>query len=786
MPIFAYWYQGARYAVSRSNLLQEFENFDLELFPTNCGNVLYDENWYKMCLGSVLNDLGVAYLTILWSGGAKENLLTLRSLLKQIPQISPQALLKELENKSAYPELLLLYPSEDLYLLSSLRIFENLKWREFILFGSTDLNYSINAIIDYVSTTKLKIINPSNLIFFAQNYTRDQFDEYKEYFEFAKKSRCRIFLILSTVTSYIIEGLYDIGLRKGDFILVSEPRIFDSLKENIENKFMKKRTELLEGSLVIGYKEWEGKLGEILQKEMSELFSEISNMCVTYDSLVVVKNALMHLLAFGYDFEDPTILGRVMREQKFVGCLGDVYFNSDSNSRASYLISYKQILFNQTTEQFTLANFVAINPFSTNIFQYLIEPQWPTGEKTTPTNYIEYSKCGFDDRLIIKSNKGQGMIFIVSSMLLILNIIFGFFSYKYFKNSYIELEKNQEMNLSDYFYLLFFVFEFFEFTSLGPKNGIFSITFNKIQFLLAMDFYNYFDFTFEKFWMLYTMILSVAYIFLLLSLLVFLIRTELFEKFYITNKVKDFSDRALPFIGHIGFLPLISLLMNILTCEEGIGEDLEESFLERDCSQFCYKGRHKEFFIAGIIASAGFLSIGCFLRPYWEINQYTLNLSTRSWYLSVLSVVQFLCVVCKNTLKAYSEAASGFIISAIIALLLIITAIKKPYNYSRVVVYQIISLAMALWALLLSSIYVLTSGIFILIPILFIGLLVIFIFGFFISLKHPKLFISKETISIPGLIRFQFTGKLEYIRANSISIVEEMRSLDRKGEKNKK
>ena len=774
IPTFAYLYQGARYAVSRSNLFQEFENFEFDLFPTDCGNVIYDETWFKMCLEQVVNKLGIAYLTTIPSQGAKGNLLTLRSFSKQIPQISPLAILKELESKSAYPELLKLGVEEEFYFLSGVRLLQNLRWKDIIFFVSDSALYLglLKTIPLYLEKLKIRIINPDNLRVFPSNYTRDQFEEYKAYFQYVKKSRCRVFYIFSSVTSYIIEGLYDIGLRKGDIILIGESSLISILEEDIDIKYIRKRSELIVGSLIVGYKEWEGKLGEQLKNELLKFFNDVSYMCLTYDTVSVVKNAIMHLINYGEDFEDPSTLIETMRIQKFVGCMGNIYFKSDKNYRVSYLISYKQIVYNQTTEEYTYQEFSTINLFSTKLFNYVSEPNWPTGGKSTPSNYIEYSNCGFDDRLVIKSKKAQQMIFIFSSVLLTLCIAFSVLSQRYFKNNYRELQENQVMNLNDYIFILFFVSEFFELASLGPKNGIFSFALNRTELIAALDLANYFDFNFERFWTLYIIVLIVTYTYIILTLLFLVLSQDFIQKNYVLSKLQDLSNVILPLIGHIGFLPLISMLMNIFICEEGLGKDLEESYLERDCTQFCYSGKHRSFVVAGIIATSGFIIISCFLRPYWESIQVSLNLSTKAWYLSVLSVFQALCVFCRKSLKVYSEAAPGFIISILIGILILITFVKKPYNYSRIVVYQITSLVMSLWVLSLSSLFVITSGISIMVPLLFIGLFIILCLGLLFSMKHPKLFKLDESNPIPGLIRFQFTGNIEYLKTVNNSKIE--------------
>lgn len=53
---FSYLYEAARYAVFRSNALNEFPNFKFELFKTDCGIFLYDPSWYKACLSTIINN----------------------------------------------------------------------------------------------------------------------------------------------------------------------------------------------------------------------------------------------------------------------------------------------------------------------------------------------------------------------------------------------------------------------------------------------------------------------------------------------------------------------------------------------------------------------------------------------------------------------------------------------------------------------------------------------------------------------------------------------------------
>ena len=77
-PLLAYYYEGAIYAVERSNRLEEIPNFYLDLFPTNCGILLYSPLWYLPFFSSYIVMMGKAYLTSFIGYAVQGDILTLR------------------------------------------------------------------------------------------------------------------------------------------------------------------------------------------------------------------------------------------------------------------------------------------------------------------------------------------------------------------------------------------------------------------------------------------------------------------------------------------------------------------------------------------------------------------------------------------------------------------------------------------------------------------------------------------------------------------------------------
>ena len=55
----------------------------------------------------------------------------------------------------------------------------------------------------------------------------------------------------------------------------------------------------------------------------------------------------------------------------------------------------------------------------------------------------------------------------------------------------------------------------------------------------------------------------------------------------IRSVIEFLGEKIMPTLGSILFVPLIYGLIGILKCREAVGDELEDSFLDRDCNTFC-------------------------------------------------------------------------------------------------------------------------------------------------------------------------------------------------------
>ena len=372
--LYANLYKGAEYAVYRSNLLNDIPRFHIELSPTDCGNSYYDYSFSLNCFSNLKQSLGITYLTSLSSIGTLGNYRTLAAMHHDIPQLSPLSLIEDLNNKTKFPNLLKLGMSNYDYGESFLLFVLSYNWDSVIFFGSNESAYYLQyqEYVNIIESIDVKIINPENLRLFPDNMTRSDLNKYKDYFLFAKNSKCRIYLIATPFSALILEGLYDVGLRSEDVIIFSGISIINSMSEELEEKLLIKRQEFIDGINIFNYKEWIGDLGKQLYNEISSIVDyQPTYLCITYDSISVLKYSINHLLLLGEDYDSAQVLLKSMRLQKLTGCMGTIFFLSDSNAVATFQVGVGKLQFNQTSNKYYLSFYATSNKYDTQVIKYL-------------------------------------------------------------------------------------------------------------------------------------------------------------------------------------------------------------------------------------------------------------------------------------------------------------------------------------------------------------------------------------------------------------------------------
>lgn len=231
----------------------------------------------------------------------------------------------------------------------------------------------------------------------------------------------------------------------------------------------------------------------------------------------------------------------------------------------------------------------------------------------------------------------------------------------------------------------------------------FNIEFHK---LIGLNLISFFNLESSKFWKIIDIYLYLKYLYIFFFLITIKTKQTIFQSHYFLSKLKDLIDIFLPLIGHFLFIPLISSLLNIFSCSNAIGDYLENSYLDRDCNVFCYKGIHLTYSYICSIGLFFYIIISVLNRPYWDIQQVSLNIRTKTEYYSIQSIFQITVVIINAIFETNQIKYVGFAISINVFIFLLLTFAIKPYNYERGVMIQKVFLVLAFWCFLLQSVFV--------------------------------------------------------------------------------
>ena len=312
------FYSGSQYALEQVNREKELENFVYELEPTDCGNLYYDVMWYVKCLKKYENSSSIAYISGYFFGSAVGNLVGIRAQNRFLPQISPYGFSDAINNASVFPEFLKMTGTYSEYLLNNIFMYKFYGWLHLIiLISDTQSNKILFEELEKAFIQmSLTIINDEKHRIIPANYTRDDFENYRYVFEYIRDTKCATIVFNHPNSGYLAEGLYDVGLRKGDVVIIGGGNLYYSLLEDIDEKYMKKRREILSSAWFGTPTEYEGELGDFLEQDFKRKHNIIMIMCLAYDSFATIANSVKYNIYKGEDYENPEILIKTMRTQR--------------------------------------------------------------------------------------------------------------------------------------------------------------------------------------------------------------------------------------------------------------------------------------------------------------------------------------------------------------------------------------------------------------------------------------------------------------------------------------
>ncbi|CAG9309848.1 unnamed protein product [Blepharisma stoltei] len=748
---------GALYALMYIKTTHFLDGFDISVTHTDCGANIYNASFSLNCFKNIKDRLGVGFLTNIFATVAVGNILSFRALNITIPHISDLVIAGTLTSKANFPEFIRI-SKDSRYIATIIVNFCMISdWKNIIVVyeNSTGPVFAYNQILAKTTEAHINIVNSPNERTIKPNYLRSDYPTYKQWMENYIKSNVRIYIILMANEFYFIENMYDAGLRRGKGIFILYEKVAYSYPLESDEAERKKLKELLYGSIIITQADWVGDYGEQIKQGYLKVYSSPADYrCFSFDSAMLLLHGIRFTIDQGGNVENSTVLNYNLRHQRFLGCSGTVSIESDTNDRSTSIVGVYNIRWNSSSSIFYESWVGRYDLEKSQLFTLWDPIIYYDNSTIAPGDTVDYPECPFDLDKVQYSDIGAGVLYAISFGVLIISVIVTFYIWKLYWNIKIpDMTQRSLIFFEDYISMGIIVIDFLQFIGMGPDiKG-----YDDVSSVLA-DYatINYSWITRgTRFWICVKVILIVLFVWIFLSVHA-LINFQRFDKFF-CDYCKNFSNLVLPIIGNTCFLPIISILLGVVQCVQGIGQDLNESFVRNDCSVFCWKGLHILWASLSIAALLIYIPMAVYFRPYWDSQSSTINVRARPWYMMLKSLWQIGIIVLNKTLKPENSALFGLIYIIFFSSFTIFCIKRKPYNYHRFNLWLSVSHFAVLWSLIVSSVFLVSGNHFTLFWIFleYLGWTVIIILGVLVQNKfYPSLLYREKTLDISLFFRF--------------------------------
>ncbi|CAG9332930.1 unnamed protein product [Blepharisma stoltei] len=612
-----------------------------------------------------------------------------------------------------------------------------LGWRKVAVLYQND-TWGLSGYVYFNQGSKghdLSLVNPESSRAFPGNLNREEVKEHSHILQEIVNSEARfLILIMQYPTAYyIFEEFYDLGLRKGDLV------IFTSLSDLItfsayDNAYKHKVYEVAVPIMTGHGQSWVGPLGEKALSQIEKSYGGLINSysCFYFDAIFLITYALDFMINRGMDYTDPDKLQKVMRNQQFYGCTGQVNIEKGSNDR---IIQTFEIFLNKIDENGNLTTYVMgqFRPQSTQLITIQEPLVYADGSTTKPADLrsTDY-KCPFPDRLVKTFPDGRALVFGIcfGVGLIYLGIVIYIWN-RWWKISIEPLKRKEEISMQD-------VIEI---------SNMLSLSLNDILKLQN-----------GVFWIVVDVVFGAIGLWVILC---FVILTRLDEKFptiVMLRHLDALADYLMPILGNLCFIPFTSVCLDIFLCDQSIGDSFTESFLAWDCYYFCWKGEHLYYAVFSVLALTAYAPLAIFCRPLWQELQPLLHVKAIPLFLMVKTMVQIILIVMNKTVKRAQSALHGALFLIVMLIYISFLHKFKPYNYARFSWWQTLILIAVVWLAFLSMVAQSIGGNpFILSAMLCSGWVVIILVGIYVQhKKYPSLLFRKRGQDTSTLFKFAF------------------------------
>jgi hypothetical protein len=647
------------------NLPQKSMTFAFNDFPLKAPRFAIFPNTFKSCAEfDAVNGYLACYLeckaakvTMLLSADLTGFLLRQLNYMKAtsliLPLLDSETFSTELSSRENYPFFLRpLNGARYIWLHFSL-MFKRLKYDTINFFISKDIEEDV---LQFFKDINIKLVTPLDL------YIIDTADtaRIKRGAQFVKDSMIRPVLISGFPREAVLmlTALHDVGVRREDVVVFGHMLVFDFVLLNTpdEDKF-----KILEFETSWVGCDWALYIGEagarLKQTFMADLGYANYSECFSYDLAHLVTNAIDFAIKRGLDFFNWEEMIFAMRSQKLVGCSGTTIFSNENNDRLNndfYLAQVRQ----EDGKYFETP--VLITSTAGQAYLPIEDFVWYDSSNNTPRqSRLTYKSCPFPEEYRVESYDSQlltvwinwGLVgFAAATAALTLAI-----SCK--QSPLAKLEEQIVMSTQDIIGYASSLIDLIAMDHLNPHYGV-------IKLVMHLGSISFFD----------TESLSGGNLFSFLNALYFVIGVSLTSSVLVVcRRFRNykFDMHLVAFIcTRTAFAPVAYFVMGTFDCSKAASAsgnpDLTDSFVDNDCNENCWTGKHQVYAVSSTVLVAAYLLTSTPISSALSASLQGLQFEFSRTYLSLRQLVLMILIANDKSSLVVSSLVRSVLYTAVL------------------------------------------------------------------------------------------------------------------------
>jgi len=496
-------------------------------------------------------------------------------------------------------------------------------------------------------------------------------------------STVRIIVIACPESYYLIEKLYDFGARPGDYLICLYYGLAFPFYAGPFSSAWKRRNAA-SGALLFSQSYFIGPEGE----RVKQLLTAVDDRnyepvgCAMYDSAMLLLHAVKSMLARGLHFEVGTDLMEQIRETRFVGCTGVVQLESGTNDNIVSEYSVISLQYNQQNDTLSLKNTATYSPTRVVLFTMSKDVQFPDGSQRFLDTWPMDPNCPYYLRHIRDFTKGKALSLAVALVFVIFTLIESLITLQHWKNMEIPiLEDRKMMSAEDCLSLFTFIIEYIQLIAIAPAIDNCELLYERLG-ITSLEWEFLIHASHGVFW-------ALTIITFILSFLLF--SCEFGHRCRLRARLNPdccptmryFLGLLIPAYARIAYMPILLTLLSCFNCYRSVGDSFTDSFLNRDCYEMCWTGRHLVISILAAATVLALVPVALKMQLHWQLIPAELHVLAYPQYIAVKFGVETALVASAAMLKEYYSSVHAYLFLSTMILYLLSQCLFNPYNYER-------------------------------------------------------------------------------------------------------